>query len=288
MKKLSLYLLFSLGFVILSFGQDVMDGIYVKGHVPARKPIPYYHLREADATWSKKVWRMLDLKEKLNHPLYYPTEPMDDRRSLMKILLDGIQNNGITVYDFDIYGQSEFNTVPLTLEEVNKKMGGGIDTSWVPNLETGMDEERITPIDPKPEQVLRMFMKEEWVFDKQRAKMEVRIIGLAPVRWYAEELDIDGMEGEKNMKLSPMFWAYFPAYRELFAQQEVFNPYNDAERRTFEDIFFKRKFSSHIYRITNNYDNREITSYKNGEDALMEAERIKEWMFKFEHDLWEF
>jgi gliding motility associated protien GldN len=288
MKKLSLYLLFSLGLVALSFGQDVMDGIFVKAHVPARKPIPYYHLREADATWSKKVWRLLDLKEKLNHPLYYPTEPMDDRKSLMQILWDGVENNGITVYEFDVYEVSEFNTPPLTLEDVNKLLGGDWDSSYVENLETGMEEMKVTRIDPKPDQVLRFLMKEEWVFDKQRAKMEVRIIGLAPVRWYAEDLGIEGMEGEKNMKLTPMFWAYFPAYREMFAQQEVFNPQNDAERRTFEDIFFKRKFASHIYRITNSFDNRTIESYKKGEDALMEAERIKELLFKFEHDLWEF
>ncbi len=134
-------------------------------------------------------------------------------------------------------------------------------------------------------------MKEEWAFDKQRAKMEVRIIGLAPVRWYVndvEGLDLGEDDTEKVRVLSPLFWAYFPSYRNIFAQQEVFNPHNDAERRTFEDIFFKRKFASHIYRITNVYNNREILDYKKGEDALLEAEEIKDFMFKFEHDLWEF
>ena len=35
------------------------------------------------------------------------------------------------------------------------------------------------------------------------------------------------------------FWIYFPDYRPLFARYKVFNSHNDAEHRTFDDIFFK-------------------------------------------------
>jgi len=287
MKKLGILIFLSIGFVFTSFSQsNVMDGIYEKEHVPARRPIPYYYLREADVSWSKKVWRLLDLKEKENHPLYYPTEPQDDRVSLVQLMLDGVTNEGISVYDYQL--ANEFNLV-LTPEEVQSRLG--VDTTETEEYDPITEEYTVKKVygDLRPDQVTRMLMKEEWVFDKQRAKMEVRIIGLCPVRRYVKQSDAEGVDpDEKEMTLSTLFWAYFPSYRPLFAKQEVFNPRNDAERRTFEDIFFKRKFASHIYRITNVYDNREITDYKTGEDALMEAERIKDWMFKFEHDLWEF
>ena len=52
--------------------QNVLDGIYPKEHVLNRKPIPYPHVREADVMWAKKVWRVIDLREKINLPLYYP------------------------------------------------------------------------------------------------------------------------------------------------------------------------------------------------------------------------
>jgi hypothetical protein len=54
--------------------QEVLDGIYVKEHHPAKRVIPYTPLREADVMWLKRVWRVIDLREKINHPLYYPTE----------------------------------------------------------------------------------------------------------------------------------------------------------------------------------------------------------------------
>jgi len=287
MKKLSILIVFSLGFILTSNAQsNVMDGIYEKEHVPARKPIPYYHLREADAQWSKKVWRLLDLKEKENHPLYYPKEPQDTRVSLVQLMLDGIVNEGITVYEFN--EANEFNT-SLTLEEINESLGAGKDSLEEEDPVTGEFVWKFTDKEPRPDEVTRMLMKEEWVFDKQRSKMEVRIIGLCPIRRFVKETDAEGVDpDEKVMTMKTLFWAYFPAYRSLFAKQEVFNPYNDAERRTFDDIFFKRKFASHIYRITNVYDNRKIEDYKKGEDFLLEAEKIKDWMFKYEHDLWEF
>ena len=265
---------------------QVLDGIYVKEHVPARKPIPYYHLREADVSWSKTVWRMLDLKEKQNHNFYYPIEPTDDRLSLVALMVSGIENEGTVVYDPD----DDFNEfgLELTQEDVKIRLGAEPDSSEVENLETGEYEWKFTTKDINYAEMQRVLMKEQWVFDKQRARIEIRIIGLCPVRRYTKG-DGEAEDGEELI-LTPkkLFWAYFPSYRNLFAKQEVFNPMNDSERRTFDDIFFKRKFASHIYRVTNEYENRLMTSYKKGEDLLLEAERIKDFLFKFEHDLWEF
>ena len=70
--------------------QEVLDGIYVKEHHPAKRVIPYTPLREADVMWLKRIWRVLDLREKINHPLYYPTcllytspSPRDRQKSRM-------------------------------------------------------------------------------------------------------------------------------------------------------------------------------------------------------------
>ena len=50
----------------------VVDGVYIQEHIPTKKMIPYEHVREADVVWSKRVWSFIDLREKINHPLYYP------------------------------------------------------------------------------------------------------------------------------------------------------------------------------------------------------------------------
>jgi len=85
----------------------------------------------------------------------------------------------------------------------------------------------------------------------------------------------------------PLFWVYFPQCRQIFATNEVFNAKNDAERRTFEDIFWKRQFNSMSIKETNVYD-RYINQYARGIDALLESDRIKNDIFQFEHDLWHF
>ena len=56
---------------------------------------------------------------------------------------------------------------------------------------------------------------------------------------------------------------------------------------SFDDLFWKRMFQSYIEKESNIYD-REIDTYKSGINALLESEKIKEKIFRFEHDLWSF
>ncbi|MBL0102643.1 MAG: gliding motility protein GldN [Bacteroidetes bacterium] len=134
-----------------------------------------------------------------------------------------------------------------------------------------------------PDKVIGFRVKEDWFFDKQRSVIEVRIIGIAPLVLMTDE---KGDVREGNFRI-PLFWIYYPEARKLFANSEVFNRTNDAERRTFDDIFQKRLFGSYIVKEANVYDRR-IEDYKQGINALLESERIKEEITNFEHDMWEF
>ena len=267
--------------------QDVLDGVYVKEHVPAREPVPYHHLREADVIWNKKIWRMLDLKEKLNHPLYFPTTPMDDRYNLVDLIIYGVENEGLIVYNT---WDDEFK-VPMTNADIDDNLGAGMDTIWVDTVYADGTEDQVQKVVPTgrlTEQVTRLLIKEVWFFDKQRSKMEVRIIGLCPIRVYTRDVEEGMDEEELDLEMTKAFWVYFPALRNILANHEVFNPSNDAQRRTFDDIFFKRKFTSYIFKETNVYNNRSIQEFNVGLDALLEAEKIKKFIFTFEHDLWEY
>lgn len=129
-----------------------------------------------------------------------------------------------------------------------------------------------------PSTVLQLRIKEDWYFDKQRSQMMVRIIGLCPVIIK----DREGVEVPE-----PLFWIHFPEARNVLAKSQIYNRYNDAERRTYDEVFWKRMFSSYIYKESNVYDRR-IGEYMKGIDALFEAERIKNELFNFEQSLWEF
>ncbi len=39
------------------------------------RPLPYPPIREADILWEKRVWRVIDTREKINLPFRYPKQP---------------------------------------------------------------------------------------------------------------------------------------------------------------------------------------------------------------------
>ncbi|MGQ1891744.1 type IX secretion system ring protein PorN/GldN [Thermophagus sp. OGC60D27] len=270
-----------------------IDGLFERKHVKNRKPIPYPSIREADVLWSKKVWRIIDLREKMNLPLYYPTTPMDGRYSLIDLLLKGVvgdnPNDGklgsITAYSPD--ANDEFK-VPMTDEsEILKRLGAGVEKRMVTKADGSQSEEDIV-VGPKTLEVKQVMVKEMWYFDRNYSRLDVRILGLCPIREYVDEnfQGADGIEGGVVKTL--VFWVYFPEVRDLFAQHEVFNPRNDAQRRSFDDIFIKRYFGSYVAKEANVYDNRGIQEYTVGKEAILESKRIENEIFEWEQDLWEF
>ncbi|WP_068475545.1 type IX secretion system ring subunit PorN/GldN [Saccharicrinis aurantiacus] len=261
--------------------QNVLDGVYAKDHVANRKPIPYPHVREADVMWSKKVWRVIDLREKINLSLYYPLTSLDDRVSLIQLLINGIQYEGLKAYSTKY--EDEFK-VEMSFEQVRQELGAISDTMSI-KQEDGTFSDQIVSGDVRPEEVKQFMVKEVWYFDKNYSRMDVRIIGICPIREYVKE---GSNGGPAQVQKKAVCWVYFPEARDLLARHEVFNSGNDAQRRTFDDIFMKRYFGSYIVRESNVYNNRRIDEYAVGVEAMLESNRIKTEIFNFEHDLWEF
>ena len=139
--------------------------------------------------------------------------------------------------------------------------------------------------------VTRLMIKEKWFFDKRYSTFQVRIIGLCPIRVYPRTVR-DPTTNEDvptgDISKTQIFWVYYPEVRYYLAKQEVFNPNNDAQRISFDDLFNQRRFSSYIYKLSNVYDDRAVSEYNSGMDAMFEAESIKNWLFEYEHDLWEY
>jgi gliding motility associated protien GldN len=261
--------------------QDVLDGIYRPEHSLERRVIPYAPLREADIMWLKRVWRRVDLREKINHPMYFPEKPAQGRKSLFDVIKDAILNDGtLTAYDPGALGDDDMFTKRMTTDEVRNLLFRK-DTTYTEDLLTGAMVPTVVPIETKSTDVKWYEIKEEWFFDRQRSVMDVRIIGICPMKAKTDELT-----GEYR-GLQKLFWVYYPEARYVFVKSEVFNRANDVERRTYEDIFWKRQFGSFIVKESNVY-NRGISQYKKGLDALLEAERIKEQITNMEHDLWSY
>jgi hypothetical protein len=298
----------------------VPDGAFIGEHVPTKRLIPYEYVREADVVWSKRVWRTIDLREKINLPMYLPFDYYDpnsnwvlnsSRWSLWSVLKYHVLTGDLTLfspenpYDFTMRDGDQFK-YPIVAEQGKNYCNDSVfrqkafqylgklgPQSTIP-LPTVEGDDSVIIVNGVPEfvypprdtlwtlskDIVQYRLKEDWYFDKELSVMNVRIIGIAPVIF---QKDADG----QILGLQEVFWLYFPHCRYVLNNFYVYNERNDAQWMSFDDLFWKRRFSSTIYRESNVFE-RSVDSYRTGVDALLESEKITEEIRNFEHDVWDF
>jgi len=260
---------------------QIIDGAYKRTDLTDRKPTPLPFVREADVMWKKRVWRIIDLREKINQPLYFPTKPMDNRYNFVSLLVKGIQDGKLTAYDAK--DDDEFK-IPMTFEQVKEAFGATTRTQKIRDIDTGdMIEKQVTG-EIVSEEIKQFMIKEDWYFDKQTSTMNVRIIGICPIREYYRDGDIN----QESVVRTQVFWIYYPEAREVLASSEVFSSDNSARNTSFDDLLLKRKFNSYIVKEENIYNNRAISQYLSGKDAMLESKKIESSIFDYEQNLWEY
>lgn len=259
---------------------QIINGAYQRSDTYQKKPMPLPAIREADVFWSKMVWRIIDLREKINQPMYYPTVPTESMSSLAALLMKGVETSQITAYD--ARNDDDFKT-PLTVAEVKEFLGAATQTVETRNFDTGEMELRTVEGQVRLEDIKQFMIKEEWYFDKQNSRLQVRVVGICPIREYFRDDDMTG-----QVQRQKVFWIYYPEARDLLATTEVLNPYNNSHRMSYDDLFIKRYFNSYIVQESNIYNNRLISQYLTGKNAMLESKLIEENIFNFEQDLWEY
>lgn len=284
MKKLvfsfGIVFIVTLFFTAQNSEAQIINSAYKVSDIYEKKPMPLPSVREADVFWSKKIWRIIDLREKMNLTLYYPTKEMDSRKNLISLLLDGIKNGQITPYDARL--DDDFK-VPITFEQVQDAFGVQSTTEEKIDFDTGEREVVEIEGEIRPNEIKQFMIKEEWYFDKHASTLNVRIIGICPIREFVRENDESG-----EIMRQLVFWVYYPEARNLLASNLVLNPYNQAQSMSFDELFIKRFFNSYVVKESNVFDNRSISTYLSGKDAMLESKRIEHEIFNFEQDLWEY
>ena len=129
-------------------------------------------------------------------------------------------------------------------------------------------------------------IKEEVIFDKESSRLFWRILGIAPVKSIITSSGV-------NIGESELFWVYYPDMRATFAKYEVYNGKNFGARMSWEELFESRMFSGRIIKssMDNPYDLL-IKNYKGLDDKpilqLMEGDNVREKVFNYEQDLWQY
>jgi len=258
-----------------------LDGhAYRTHHDFQNRVLEYPFVREDDILWSKTYIQKIDLRQKMNHPLYFPQYPvkvgggkviMNFADNLLKaVLADG----SITAYETEYFDEI------LTSQEINKIMFS-IDTIDYEDIDTGELISELDTVKVESKDIKELLIIEDRFFDKKRSVIDVRILGICPV---AEVMNNETLEMEK-VKL---FWVWFPEARQLMANATVYNSFNSTERMTYDELFHKRLFTSVITKESNLYDRAVYDYKKNKMNQLLEAERIKNDIRDLESDLWEY
>lgn len=255
-----------------------VDGYYKKESFVQAKVTPYANLRESDVAFAKRVWREIDVREKMNQYLASP------KARLIDVLMDAIKAGELTAYSpiptkEDPNGDSF--SVPLTPDKAMLTMA---DSTLVEKRDRdgNIISSSMKAGEFNPDSVVRFRIKEDWVFDKQRGVMEPRIIGIAPMI----KEKVAGAT-VANLDYQPAFWIYFPAARHILVTKEAFNRNNDATSLSFDDMFMKRIFTSVIVKVSNDRDER-IKDYAQGIDRLYESDRLKKELRDWELNLWQY
>lgn len=257
------------------------DNAFDKTALSARTPLTYEHLRWDDALYAEKVWRELDLREKMNQTFRYEAQDDNGSQLFVNMLLKAVRSGEVTAFADDRF------TTPITVADIDQLTTGTADT--VPQYDVKEIDKVIgyvvtrSSFDAKSVNKLRL--KEEWVFDREASRMFVRILGVALLK--TEFIPNTTIE----RGVSTMFWVYYPDLRPMLAKSEVYNPKNMGQSRlTWEELFESRMFSSYIVKSTiDNSSNKNIRNIvKDPILALLEGDNIKEKIFNYEQDLWSY
>lgn len=260
------------------------DNAVERNLVKERTPLNYEHIREDDAVYRQRLWREIDVHEKMNLPFVYKADDDNGNQRFISILLTSIKAGEVSAFS----PIDDRFTTPITVAEITKQLVGEPKTVQVPNwavdptgatTKDSIIQEEFNP----DETVEKYWIKEDVIFDKESSRLHVRILGIAPLK------TIRNSDGSFR-DVTPLFWVYYPDLRPMLAKFEAYNGKNYGARMSWEELFENRLFSSRIIKSTfdNPYDQFIAGYVKDPILRLLEGENIKEKIFNYEQDLWSY
>lgn len=194
------------------------------------RPFPTARVNSANVRLYAIIWRDIDLTDSTNLILAIPGN------SLMQTIMNGIKSGKLTPYEKDDFKKK------LTPKEGETRFA---DSVLVPVFDKDGNQiaSHMALNEFNPEKVIRYRIKEEVYFDKQRGRVDTKIIALAPMMRINTSADI-----AENLAFTPAFWTYFPQLRYELVKQDVSDPDKEVFDVTMDDIFMQHRFTAYLVR----------------------------------------
>jgi gliding motility associated protien GldN len=247
-------------------------------------PLKYGYVDDRDILWSKTLWETIDLDERVNFPMYYPTDTIDigsDRRSLYHVLMKSIKSGKLEAYADSYFTEKRnFEDLSAALQKTDT-----LDYGYEQiNAGEQVSEEFITRREITAAEIEEYRIKGMWYFDKRQGELKYRLLGIAPVA-----PDVNFMDDDNPDKVE-LFWIWYPDARDVLHEAKVFNQRNSAQPISFDMLLNARRFNAVIYKEDNVHGDRKVSDYiaDNALFQLLEAKRIKEVIRDREQDMWSY
>jgi len=271
--------------------------------------------------YKKMMWRMIDLREKQNQPLFAQGS------EVTQVIIDAVRAGLVQPWKTD----SLSDGAPLTSEEFMEKLiipsneevysdeeleflgggdgGGGDDPFGFGDDDPfgfggddpfGFDDgglgaaEEPAQEEKKGGQIFyyegkdlwQLEVKENLIFDKQRSIMVHDIQALTIV------IPADHPDNVKGIEETVASFSYKELMEKVFTNNPKaiwYNPYNDKEHKSLADAFEMRLFSSYLTKI-NNPSNETITDTYGGDPGrgIQASHLEEEKLLEYEHNLWSY
>ena len=270
LKKIIVLLMLVFGFQLSSAQINILNakvateiGVKTEAQIQADndKPLPYGYVDDRDILWSVEVWEVIDLNERANFPLLFPTDTLD--------------------VDSYFTQTKSTETIEASLSKIDT-----LDEGYnLLNAGEALPDEYITRRNLESADIAQYHIRGIWYFDKRQGELKYRLLALAPV---APDVNFIDSDDSTMSALVPLFWVFYPQVRDILHEAKTFNRKNDARPMSFDHLLNARMFSSVIYKEANVYGDRKIKDYipDNALLQLLEADKIKEKIRDREQDMW--
>jgi gliding motility associated protien GldN len=256
---------------------DYSDGYYKSLTTVPKKVIPLREPNPNNVRMYHRYWRDIDLKDPRNQKF------VATGNTVIDALLQGVKDKKLTAYDArqtDVNPGGDDFISPMNY---NQLMGQMRDTALINVLDKdgNIVGTRKELNDFNPDKVVGYRIKEDVYYNKQKGKVETRIIGIAPV------IAIKTTSGD-TLNIQPVCWLKYKDCRYIFANMDISDPDRKIYDISMDDVFLEREFNAKITEESNPRGERIKDYMKTPEDQDKEARRIETKLAEFKSSMWKY